>query len=199
MLREAQAPVTSALKPLGFRKFANNYNRPAADGLIQVVNFQSGQYVSIFHGRFTVNLGVYIPCVALSEGNSAPGRAVAEFRCHIRQRLNALSGVGEDEWWPLDQRARWTGMGIAQALVRDGIPFLDRFNSYAAIVQRFESDGELPFSNPARSALVVALMHHAHGFTDDARKSFEAARRLAPDHAGFRDYVTELQSRCGVR
>jgi hypothetical protein len=114
MLREAQAPVTSALKPLGFRKFGNNYNRPAADGLIQVVNFQSGQYVSIFHGSFTVNLGVYIPCVALSEGNSTPGRAVAEFRCHIRQRLNALSGVGEDEWWPLDQRARWTGMRIAR-------------------------------------------------------------------------------------
>src|SRR5262245_42198568 len=96
LLREAQAPVTAVLKPLGFRKFGNNYNRPAQDGLVQVVNFQSGQYVSIFHGNFTVSVGVYVPCVALHEGNVPRGRAVTGAYCEIRERLSALSGMGED-------------------------------------------------------------------------------------------------------
>jgi hypothetical protein len=75
-LREAQVPVTSLLETIGFKKSGNNYNRPVADGLVQVVSFQSGPYVSMFHGQFTVNLGVYVPSVAVLEGRAPRGRSV---------------------------------------------------------------------------------------------------------------------------
>ena len=97
--------MTSLLKTIGFRKSGNNYNRPVADGLVQVVSFQSGQYVSMYHGYFTVNLGVYIPCVGMFEERVPRGRAVAEPYCDIRSRLSAVSQLGEDRWWPLDDTA----------------------------------------------------------------------------------------------
>jgi Domain of unknown function (DUF4304) len=197
-LREAQIPVTGLLKPMGFKKSGNYYNRSLADGLVQVVGFQSGQYVSVLHGNFTVNLGVYVPCVAELEGNASRGRYVTDAHCEIRQRLSAVAHLGKDKWWPLNHRSARTGELLADALQRHGVPFLDRYSSFTAIIARFQADGELPFHNPARSALAVALIYRARGDVDMARQLFDEARRRASNHDRFRAYVTEMQQRCSL-
>src|SRR4051794_47026 len=69
-----QTQVAAFLKPLGFRKKGRTHNRTTAAGLIHALDFQMGaypigaQYVisgirENYYGRFTVNLGVLLPCV----------------------------------------------------------------------------------------------------------------------------------------
>lgn len=197
-LRAAQRPVTDALKSIGFRKSGNYYNRGVADELVQVVGFQSGQAVSIWHGNFTVNLGVYVPCIAELEGNAPRGRAVHDASCEIRSRLSATARLGQDRWWPLDDSASSTGDVIAKALIRHGVPFLDRYASYDSIIERFEADGSLPFHNEARSTLAVAIIHWARGDKQKARQLFESARKIRSHNIHFPAYVSSIQSRCGV-
>ncbi|HTE40215.1 MAG TPA: DUF4304 domain-containing protein [Steroidobacteraceae bacterium] len=153
---------------------------------------------SIFHGRFTVNLGVHIPCVAVLELNEARGRAISDAHCEIRQRLSDASKLGKDKWWPLDETVAQSGETVATALIEYGLPFLDRYDSFSAIVARHEIDGTLPFQNAGRSTLAVAIIHAACGDKVKAKKSFDDARRLASDHAGFRQHVTDIQSRIGL-
>ena len=197
-LRAAQAPVTRALKPIGFRRSGNYYNREASDGLIQVVGFQSGQSVSMFHGKFTVNLGVYIPCIATIENSAATGRAVSDAHCEIRSRLSKASGIGEDTWWNLDATALKSGELIASMLLAHGVPWLERYASYSAIVARLRDDGYLPFHNPARSSLAVAIIQWSRGEHDEARRLFDLARNTKSHNSRFPDYVAQIQERCGA-
>lgn len=197
-LRKSQLPVTQTLKGLGFRKSGNYYNRPVRDGLVQVVGFQSGQAVSIFHGSFTVNLGVFVPCIAELEGNAVQGRTVTDAHCEIRSRLSKVANLGADKWWPLDESASQSGEEIAMNLKELGVPFLDRYASNEAIVERFISDGELPFRNPSRSSLAVAIILSSSGAADMAKKMFERAAKERSNNVYFSEYVRKIQTRCGL-
>jgi uncharacterized protein DUF4304 len=197
-LGAAQVPVTEVLKRLGFRKNGNYYNRSAKDGLTQVVGFQSGRAVSIFHGNFTVNLGVYVPCIAKLEGNEARGRYVTDAHCEIRSRLSAVAALGEDRWWPLDDSASSAGVEIAKALRDHGVPFLEQYSDFRSIIERFETDGSLPFHNPARSTLAVAIIQWSRGQVEAARSLFATARSMPSHNVHFSSYVASVQSQCGV-
>lgn len=78
--------IQDALQPLfrqyGFRKRGRSYNSSCSDGIVQVINFQMGQYPigkyeipglrENLYGWFTVNLGVYLPAVeAIETGGKA--------------------------------------------------------------------------------------------------------------------------------
>ena len=197
-LRAAQAPVTETLRPLGFRKGGNYYNRQAEDGLVQVVGFQSGQAVSTLHGNFTVNLGVFVPCIAQLEANSPRGRYVTDAHCEVRSRLSDIAKLGKDKWWPLDDSSSKSGAVVASALRSHGIPFLERYASYEAILERFDEDGALPFHNAARSTLAAAIIHWDRGSSSQAREYFGRAQNAPAHNSRFAEYVVDLQARCGL-
>ena len=197
-LRAAQEPVTARLKPLGFRKAGNYFNRSAADNLVQVVGFQSAQYISILHGNFSVNLGIYVSPIAKLEGNTPRGRNVTDAHCEIRSRLSELANLGADKWWPLDETASTTGKYLADLIETLAVPFLDRYSSYALIRQRFDEDGELPFHNAARSALATAIVCWDAGDVLAARRYFDQARSTPVHNRHFKSHVDEIQEKCGV-
>lgn len=69
-----QSSVSPLLKAAGFRKRGRSYNRGVGDGMVHVINFQTGQYPigegyeipglrESLYGYFTVNLGVHLPQV----------------------------------------------------------------------------------------------------------------------------------------
>lgn len=197
-LRESQIPVTQALKKLGFRKIGNYYNRTVQDGLIQVIGFQSGQAISSFHGNFTVNLGVYVPCIAEIEGNTAAGRCITDAYCEIRSRLSSVANLGRDKWWPLDESAFQSGEVIADALLNHGVPFLDLYASKSAIIDRFNRDGSLPFHNSARSMLAVAIIQWSIGATNESLIMFEKACMEPSNNSRFPEYVRKVKQQCQV-
>lgn len=195
-LRESQVPVTPALRRLGFKKIGNYYNRTVQDGLVQVVGFQSGQAVSILHGHFTVNLGVYLPCIAEIEGNATSGRSITDAHCEIRSRLSSVANLGTDKWWPLDESASQTGQLIANALLSYGVPFLDQYASNSAIVDRFNCDGSLPFHNSARSMLVIAIIQWSVGAANESLSMFEKACKEPSNNSRFPEYVKKIKQQC---
>jgi hypothetical protein len=197
-LRESQAPVTRALKSLGFKKIGNYYNRTVQDGLVQVIGFQSGQAVSILHGNFTVNLGVYVPCIAEIEDNAATGRCITDAHCEIRSRLSDVANLGRDKWWPLDESAFQSGEVIVDTLLNHGVPFLDLYASKSAIIDRFNRDGFLPFHNPARSMLAVAIIQWSIGATNESLSMFEKACMEPSNNSRFPEYVRKVKQQCQV-
>src|ERR1700709_1123710 len=100
-LDNVQRAVTGRLRPLGFKKGGRTYNRILDSGLVQVVNFQMGEYPigdyvipglrESYYGKFAINLGVYLPCVFEIEGEPGPKRIVRDYHCEIRERLGALA------------------------------------------------------------------------------------------------------------
>ena len=110
-LNAIQAAVQKFLKPLGFRKKGRSYNRLTCGELVQVINFQMGQYPigksyvipgfrENYYGKYTVNLGVLLPCVYQTERQQPPNDFVQEYNCTIRERLTCLA-FGKDEWFDL--------------------------------------------------------------------------------------------------
>ena len=210
-LDKIQLAMTAFLQPLGFKKSGRTYNRAAGDDLVHVVGFQMGEYPigeyvipgirESFYGRFTVNLGIMLPAVKDVEHPSTRKAFVQDYHCEIRSRLGSLTFAGEDVWWDLDHMVTETGVAIVNAMHQSGIPFLDRFATYAAVLSALEGDGELPSKNVGRSALVGALVCHRLGRSDEACRWFDRAvehARSPRPHEGFETYVNALRGRCGL-
>lgn len=78
-----QAHLNPWFRQAGFRKHGRTYNRTTTDGLTHVVGFQMGSFDppgtthipglrENLYGRFAVNLGVYVPEVAVITGAARP-------------------------------------------------------------------------------------------------------------------------------
>lgn len=80
------------------------------------------------YGRFTVNLGVYVPEVARHQGGGEAKSIVQEYHCCVRARIGSLGAERADLWWDLPPDASLVGE-IQRRLEGDALPFLDRFKS----------------------------------------------------------------------
>src|SRR5580658_10150578 len=105
-----QKPLASELKARQFSVRGRTFNRKSADGLTQVLKIQMGSFDppgTTYHpglrenlyGKFTVNLGVYVPEVAANCGAGTPKTWVQEPACCIRSRLGNLGTEEADFWW----------------------------------------------------------------------------------------------------
>ena len=103
---KVQATLKPGLAAAGFRARGRTFNRQTSEGLTQVIiGIQMGAsdppgttYIpglrENLHGKFAVNLGVYVPEVALFSGS--PFKAwIQEYDCCARARLGELIGVGK--------------------------------------------------------------------------------------------------------
>ena len=189
-----QKELTGYLLPLGFRKKGRTYNRRVGDGLIQTVNLQMGQ--KGLHGRFTVNLGVGLPAVPLIElGREFPG-FIQEYDCEIRARLFHLV-FHKDTWLDLDRQLQKIATDTVRYMDTAGLPFLEEFESYEAVLAIIESRGCLPSSNKGRSALVGAIVCMHLKQSDRARAYFDRAAEFAGRNRGFGDHVAQVRRACG--
>jgi hypothetical protein len=206
-LDTVQQALTSFLRPLGFRRKGRSFNRRVTDGLVHVVTLQMGEYPigdyvipeirESFYGRFTANLGVFLPGVRSLEHHRPAPQFLREYDCDIRQRLSVLA-YSEDRWWDLDHAVAETASEIVRLMDGFGVPFLERFENCATVLNTIDSEGELPFCNAGRSALVGALLSVHFGQKDRAAGYFERAAQLAGSHKGFREHVEKLRLACGL-
>jgi hypothetical protein len=200
-----QKPLTGFLKSLGFQRKGRTYNRAVADHLVQVVNLQMGQFPigdyvvpglrESYYGRFTVNLGVFLPAVRRLEQERDAPAYVQEYECEIRARLGALV-YGEDTWWDLDHRVTETTAAMVEQMDRVGVPFLEQFEDYASVLAYLERAGTLPSSNEGRSALAGALICCELQDRLRARVFFDRAVAYAEvkAHKGFLAHIASLRA-----
>lgn len=199
------------MKAAGFRARTHTFNRVTADGLTQVVQFQMGAFdppgsppfpgiSENLYGRFTVNLGVYVPEVGRYMSGRVPTSFIHEYHCCVRARLGKLGPENADVWWYADANER-TWREVQQRIERDGLTFLERFRSRDSIltdIQWWEAGRYSETGGPQRITCAIILAFR--GELDPARsllaeQASEAERKGLLPHAQF---VRELAEKLGV-
>lgn len=109
---EAMAKVVARHAPLlrvnGFKKRRHCFNRPVADGLVQVVNLRMAPkeptvWTEVpglrerLYGLFRLDFGVYVPEMTRS---GAPRTAwINEYNCHLRRTVGDLLPDQTGSFW----------------------------------------------------------------------------------------------------
>ena len=187
------------LKPRGFNKKGNTFNRVTSDGLIQVINFQAGRYepweeVNRLHGSFTVNLGIYIPEVA--ETSFEKKDFVNEYSCEIRTRLSRLSGNGE-AWMSLKDFKEEDRLNLVQMLEQFGFPFLERFETREKIIKNIDETKKNVVT--PRPLVLLALIHCKQGNAVKASELLKKQYDESSDHRGHQEYLIKLADKMGIK
>lgn len=187
LMDQVQGRIDADLAEIGFERQGRTYNRQLNGGLVQVISFQMGQYLSdelpapsrrpARFGKFTVNLGIFMPEVDQVWNYRRYQRLAGmppfllESDCVIRGRLGILVPPYVDRWWNLDGDIDAIGADVWRLLRRYGCPFLEGLSSYEAVLQVWQEDGAAGrragwFGAPAR--VVVAIMLAGRGDLDGA-------------------------------
>jgi hypothetical protein len=205
LMDDLQAALRPALTRWGFRGRGRAFNRVTLDGLTQVISLQAGSFDppgttyipglrDNMYGKFTVNLGVYVPEVARYHGGAEARSFVREYHCCVRARIGELGRERADLWWDLaPSSSRWSD--IQQRLGSDALPFLERFATRDAILGELLAETENGYSSPPRIVCAIILAQ---------KRRLNEARRLLTEQArqthnpGHAAYVRGLADKLGV-
>lgn len=201
-----EAQLARFLKPLGYRKHGRTFNRDAGEGLVQVINLQMGAYpIGIqteitpsefsLYGRFTVNLGVFVPELWLVPRPNA--RVLQEYDCALRARIAQLWKASGERWWDLSADSSLLSTDLVQVLDSHGLPFLERFATRDAVVREW-----IPFSEThglsARSRVDVAVIRAGRGEHLEARRLLQEQRCRPSTPRQHAEYVDQLSQKLGL-
>jgi hypothetical protein len=203
---ELQANLRPTLKERGFCVRGRAFNRITSDGLTEVVQLQMGRFDppgttyipglrEKLYGKFTVNLGVFVPEVAEQHGGGAPKSFVQEYHCCIRTRLPLLGPGHREFWWDVRADEALT-QELVQRLTRDAIPFFKKFETRDAILDQWLAVPK-PLFVGTLPRIVCAIILAERGRSEDARTLLAAQARetLNPGHSA---YVRRLGDKLGL-
>lgn len=172
----------SLLRGAGFKKRRHCFNRKTESGLVHVAYFwqhpkEPPAWTEVpglrerRYGTFRLDFGVYIPEVTRS--GTPRSDWINEYNCHLRRTIGRLAGGADagDWWWPLsDPNAETVARS---ALTEHGLPWLDQFPDYEAVVRAFRSVGPLGIGMSPAGPLDVAQMLDALGRHEETRAVLE--------------------------
>lgn len=209
-----QREIGKLLKPLGFRRKGRTFVRIVENDISQVIALQAGPFeigaplpseaVHLrpnFYGKFTVNLGVFVPeMFERTNPGFTPRGIITDAHCSIRTRLSHITSY-QDTWWSLSEELESLVDEVGSLLIDVGIPFLDRFGSRDAIVREWVTfnDHELRITLVAR--LDTAMIFLKRGDATAAKALFEEHMmeyRKDPRNPGHGPYVRELAVSLGL-
>jgi Domain of unknown function (DUF4304) len=196
------------LKRTGFRKRGHSFNHMTEGGLTHVVDFQMGTYMPPgtgefppirvnLYGKFTVNLGVFVPSLARRLNRPDKPKWVNDYDCHLRERLGAISPERSDIWWSLDEPTTAVA-AVDQRLNQWGLPWLDRFRLVRDITEAFMSDGSHDLGLPPVGPLHVGLLLLDEGEVSQAEALVSAYLADSTLHSNHRAYLADFLPRQGL-
>jgi hypothetical protein len=146
-------------------------------------------------GKFTVNLGIYVPEVAANRGGGALKDWVQEINCCIRSRLGQLGTEQTDIWWSIGQEE-----GAVEDLLprirHDAMFFFSRYESRDLILNELAGRTEsIGAGGPPR--IICAIPLASRGDVTSAREllSKQAKETRNPGHPA---YVRSLAKKLGL-
>jgi hypothetical protein len=206
VLDELQTRLRPTLKEWGFRVRGRTFNRTTPDGLTEVLNLQAGSFDppgttyipglrENLHGKFAVNLGIFVPEVAGCLAGGGPRSFIQEYHCSIRARLRVVGSERKDIWW--DTRSdEAMADELLQRFRRDAIPFFEAFDTPDKILSEWQEVAESPyFGSPPR--IVCAIVLTKRGRVDEAR-AVPAEQAKETRNPGHPAYVRELVEKLGL-
>jgi len=202
---EVQREIKAFLKPKGFRVRGRTFNRGLENGLIQVINLQMGRfdppgtyYIPWFreklYGRFTVNLGVYVPEVGRCEWGT-PKSIIHDASCRIRSRLGSVdtteTGEEQDLWWKVDPRAV---MDVIDRLSRHAFPYFEQHGTREAILDMCANTDGLLEHTATQYRIVAAIICAEKGDIEEARRYLSLLLKESANN----EYVHSLAEKLGL-
>jgi hypothetical protein len=149
--------VGSELSPLNYRRSKRRFNRLQPDGIVHVIEFQTGPNWSILRGKFTVEIGIFIPEVFNALYEKPMPKFIASHHCVERKRLGVLSKTGKDIWWNLADDEIEIGKEISSLLLAISEPYFMRFSSREKLLSQWEQE-RLQRELPERNVLIMAII-----------------------------------------
>ncbi|GAK77959.1 hypothetical protein JCM19296_3568 [Nonlabens ulvanivorans] len=156
ILNEIQKLIHTELKADGFKKKGRTHNKVLDNGIVQVINFQMGQFqfdnvIEIpglrenLYGQFTINIGVFVPELYEKIFDPKPKNFIQEYDCEIRTRLSQKI-FGEDKWFPITADFGKTAEFIIENLNSIGKEWFDRFDNRKKIIVELTQSKVIEFS-----------------------------------------------------
>jgi len=206
-LDEIQTALVPFFKGDGFKKRGRTYNRPSADNLISVINFQMGAFDppgttyipgirENFYGLFTINLGIFVPEVYAVQSGGEAKNFVQEYHCHIRARLGMLGPKRQNIWWKANCSQELID-DLQKRLEMDALPFLQHFESREAIIRDWPDYYDKNKIGPSTPNIVLAVILANRGRKDEARTFLEKQIKET-QHTGHKEYVRSLAKSLGL-
>jgi hypothetical protein len=146
------------------------------------------------YGRFTVNLGVYVPEVARHLGGGAARSFVQEYKCCIRTRLGRTAD--KEFWWKISADEPLLGE-ILERLQCEAFPFFRRFENRDQILDEFRTATDNT-NLMAVPRIVCAVILLNRGEREEARSLLAAQARAATRNPGHPSYVIRLARDLGI-
>ena len=202
LAKSISAAMGQVLKPAGFRKRANSFNRTAQDGLVHHVSVQLGAYdpsgkhavpgvLPDLYGRYRVNLGVFVP--EMNRSGAPRSTWINDYNCQLRWGLGDFLPGGFDQWW--DLRDRLSVEVVNRELTTKVLPHFEHFNSAEQVLDAWHERGPRAFGpiTPKAAALDVADLLVARQRRDEAERLLETYVESVSlgDHAGHKQYLRE--------
>jgi hypothetical protein len=199
-----QSQLRTFLKPHGFRARGLTFNRSTPDTLVHVLQLQAGRFdpPGMVHipgfrenmfGKFTINLGIFVPEVAKHSGFKVAS-FVSEVYCCIRARLGEVGPETADIWWDVDN-VQLNG-DLKRRLERDAFPFFARYQDRDAILRSLAGQTvSISGGNPPRIICAIILAERGEG--TKARKLLSAQAMEFPEQ-GHASYVHQLAIKLGL-
>ncbi len=126
--------ITPFLKGQGFVRDSSLYYWKL-DEVTRLLEIERSGFNDAVQASFTITCGIYVPGVISREmGREDPARPT-QTDCPLRARLGSLAEDHLDTWWTLSmvddegQVDAEIGADIVKRLERDGLPFLQRFQT----------------------------------------------------------------------
>lgn len=124
------------LKSRGFAKSGRDFHRLAGENW-QIVNVQASQGNFGDSGKFTINLGVYLPVVSLLAGEPLRSSKPKEYQCTVCERIGGLMPGGTDHWWAISPSVSLNRIAeeVVSAVERFGLEWLDAHSQVARVAE----------------------------------------------------------------
>ncbi len=147
------------------------------------------------YGRFTVNLGVYVPEVASFHGGGPPKSWIQDYNCCLRTRLGALGLENKDLWWSI--RARDEVLDdLLPRVSHDAMRYFATYTSRDQILSALEGKSQnTSAGGPPR--IICAIILAQRGNTSQARELLKEQARETRN-PGHPAYVRALAERLGL-
>jgi len=205
-LDKLQNIVHKELKAFDFIKKGRTHNKVVDEGIVHVINFQSGEYPvgdnyiipgirESYYGKFTINLGVFINDIyEVTQGESAKD-FVPEYICQIRTRLPELTN-NNDDWWTVGDNYVQVEDEIIYGLTTDAYKWFSNFTDREKIIKNLQNKriknlhvriGKL------NAALIQIKLEREKGII-----LLKEHYKLSDDHKPHQEYVFELAKKLGV-
>ena len=179
--------LSRKLKPLGFKKRRNGFNRRLKNGLIQQISiFSVGAYL-IDHGKFYIHAGCYVPEAELYRRNETEPKWITDALCTIR-------GGFPENYLSLSKFA--ADLDMLTPHIEDVLEALEAFDSYDAITQDISiavSQKSLWFETPQPivKACIQIEKEDSEGASRTIKQYLTAAKAVEEPHLGHIEVVTE--------